>query len=166
MRCGLWTGGGRYRSVDWNSILSTLSLTLVKELLSLGATVVPVIISSDKTRLSQFRGDKSAWPVYLTIGNISKDIRRQASSRATVLIGYLPVGKFDCFTEKARQATRYHTFHHCMSILTESLVSAGTDGVDMTCPDGFGRFLLLMWPITQSNALLHAVWRIGVPFAK
>ena len=144
MRCGRQTGGGRYRSVDWNSTLSTLSLTLVKELLPLGATVVPVIISSDKTRLSQFRGDKSAWPVYLTIGNISKDIRRQASSRATVLIGYLPVGKFDCFTEKARQAMRYRTFHHCMSILTESLISAGTDGVDMTCPNGFVRWV---WPI-------------------
>ena len=54
MRCGQQTGGGRYRPVDWNSISSTLSLTLVKELLPLGATVVPVIISSDKTHLSQF----------------------------------------------------------------------------------------------------------------
>ena len=137
MRCGWQTGGGRYRSVDWNSILSTLTLTLVKELLPLGATVVPVIISSDKTHLSQFQGDKSAWPVYLTIRNILKDIRRQASSCTTVLIGYLPVGKFDCFTEKVHQAMRYRIFHHCMSILTKSLIIAGTNGVDMTCPDVF-----------------------------
>ncbi|KIK15871.1 hypothetical protein PISMIDRAFT_16209 [Pisolithus microcarpus 441] len=40
-----------------------------------GATVAPVILSSDKTSLSVFSGDKKAWPVYLTIGNISKDIR-------------------------------------------------------------------------------------------
>ncbi|EDR03415.1 uncharacterized protein LACBIDRAFT_331514 [Laccaria bicolor S238N-H82] len=116
----------------------------IQELLPLGATVVPVIISSDKTWLSQFQGDKSAWPVYLTIGNISKDIWHQASSRATILIRYLPVGKFDCFTEKAHQAMCYCTFHHCMSILTGSLVSAGTNGVNMTCPNGFVRWV---WPI-------------------
>ncbi|KAF8545688.1 hypothetical protein OG21DRAFT_1428831, partial [Imleria badia] len=37
-----------------------------------GATIAPVILASDKTELSWFRGDKSAWPVYLTIGNLSK----------------------------------------------------------------------------------------------
>lgn len=36
-----------------------------------GACVSGIIISSDKTKLSQFQGDKTAWPVYLTIGNIS-----------------------------------------------------------------------------------------------
>ncbi|KAF8262257.1 hypothetical protein EI94DRAFT_1704905 [Lactarius quietus] len=39
-----------------------------------GATVVPIIISSDKTQLMLFRG-RTAYPVYLTIGNIPKDIR-------------------------------------------------------------------------------------------
>ncbi|KAI6017785.1 hypothetical protein BKA83DRAFT_17150 [Pisolithus microcarpus] len=40
-----------------------------------GTTVAPVILLSDKTSLSVFSGDKKAWPIYLTIGNISKDIR-------------------------------------------------------------------------------------------
>ena len=35
-----------------------------------GATVTPVIISSDKTQLTEFSGNKQAYPVYLTIGNI------------------------------------------------------------------------------------------------
>ncbi|KAG2365568.1 hypothetical protein BDR07DRAFT_1449748 [Suillus spraguei] len=30
-----------------------------------GATMAPIILLSDKTCLSQFRGDKSAWPVYI-----------------------------------------------------------------------------------------------------
>ncbi|KAF8870929.1 hypothetical protein BD779DRAFT_1614010 [Infundibulicybe gibba] len=115
-----------------------------QEKLPEGATIAPIILSSDKTRLSQFRGDKSAWPVYLTIGNIAKDVQHQASSHATVLIGYIPVGKFDCFSEKARQAERYRTFHHCMGILTEALIEAGRSGVDMACADGFVRWV---WPI-------------------
>ncbi|KAJ6524347.1 hypothetical protein B0H19DRAFT_1215001 [Mycena capillaripes] len=108
----------------------------LQKLLPPGATIAPIILSSDKTKLSNFRGDQSAWPVYLTIGNISKDIRRQANSHATILIGYLPIGKFS--------AVKYRTFHHCMTVITRSLIAAGTDGVDMTCSDGFVRWV---WPI-------------------
>ena len=101
---------------------------------------MPLILSSDKTRLSQFRGDKSAWPVYLTIGNISKDVRREANSHATILIGYLPVGKFDGFSENAKKVARYRTFHHCMKVITRSLVDAGRVGEKMVCADGFVRW--------------------------
>ncbi|KAJ7791891.1 hypothetical protein B0H14DRAFT_2395262 [Mycena olivaceomarginata] len=49
-------------------------LTLCAKTLPVGACISGVIVSSDKTQLSQFSGDKTAWPVYLTIGNISKDL--------------------------------------------------------------------------------------------
>lgn len=120
------------------------ALIPLQERLPTGATVAPLIISSDKTRLSQFRGDKSAWPVYLTIGNISKDTRRLASSHATVLIGYIPIGKFDCFSDKARQLARYQLFHHCMDVILGSVAQAGKSGINMTCADGLVRWI---WPI-------------------
>ena len=58
------------------------------------ATIVPVIISTDKTLLTLFR-NKQAYPMYLTIGNIPKEIRCKPSCRAYVLMGYLPTTRLE-----------------------------------------------------------------------
>ncbi|KAI5991710.1 hypothetical protein EDC04DRAFT_2872874 [Pisolithus marmoratus] len=99
-----------------------------------GAVVVLAILSSDKTTLSQFSGDKKAWPVYLTIGNISKDVRHQVLVHVTMLIGYLPVSKLECFQKKANI---FQDFHHAMSLLLHPLADASYHGREMVCTDGY-----------------------------
>ncbi|KAG8796343.1 hypothetical protein FRC12_000060 [Ceratobasidium sp. 428] len=103
-------------------------------------TVVPLIIASDKTTLSTMAGGQQAYPVYLTIGNISKDIRRKASKRATVILGYLPVDSFKDVTSKPlRSELRGELLHRSMEAIMEPLKVASRHGVPMWCADGYLR---------------------------
>jgi len=49
-----------------------------------------MFISTDKTQLSRQQGDQSAWPVYMTIGNLDRNARR-SHRPGMVLLGYIPI---------------------------------------------------------------------------
>ncbi|KEP46797.1 hypothetical protein V565_181170 [Rhizoctonia solani 123E] len=104
-----------------------------------GATLVPIILSSDATQLTNFSGGKSAWPVYISIGNIPKAIRAKISTYSTLLLAYLPVPKFDCFPAKERGDQKARLFHESMEVILRPLVQAGRAGVEMNCGDGYVR---------------------------
>ncbi|TFK62069.1 hypothetical protein BDN72DRAFT_740501, partial [Pluteus cervinus] len=87
---------------------------------------------------------KTAWPVYLTVGNISKERRRQVSEGAAVLIGYVPASKLECFKASSQSLASYRLFHHCMKLVLKPLVDAGNAGEFMTCSDSYVR---KMFPI-------------------
>jgi hypothetical protein len=112
------------------------------------ATIAPLIVASDKTTLLMISGDQQAYPVYLTIGNISKRLRRKVSQRATILIGYLPVEDFKSVVDLAeRKRLKGELVHRAMEILLEPLKRAGAEGVVMKCVDGGER---RVYPILAS----------------
>jgi hypothetical protein len=101
-----------------------------------GATVIPIILSSDKTQLTQFQ-DNMAYPVYLTIGNIPKDICRKPSHHAQILMGYIPTTKFLGIANKSACACALgNLFHACMQHLLAPINSIGKSGVEMMSSDG------------------------------
>jgi hypothetical protein len=89
--------------------------------------------------LTNFSGNKQAYPVYLTINNISKAVRRRPNSHANTLVAYLPVPKLTGFKKNSTKLSSHNLFHDCMSILTQPLIASGLDGTDMTCADGWVR---------------------------
>ncbi|KIL60573.1 hypothetical protein M378DRAFT_14041, partial [Amanita muscaria Koide BX008] len=101
-----------------------------------GATIVPVLLSSDRTQVTVF-GSKTAYPVYVTIGNLPKEIRRKPSCHGQVLLAYLPASKLKHVTRVAsRRRMLVNLFHFCMQRILEPLEIAGIEGVVMK--DGHG----------------------------
>ncbi|KAJ7789248.1 hypothetical protein B0H14DRAFT_2945102 [Mycena olivaceomarginata] len=89
-----------------------------------GATIIPILLSSDKTQLTMF-GNKSAYPVYMTIGNIPKEIRRKPSRRAYILLAYLPTSRLAHIKNKAA-TTPY----------SGKFVPSGVTGISIASGDG------------------------------
>ena len=100
--------------------------------------MAPVIIATDKTQLTQFSGNKAAYPVYLTIGNIPKATRRKPSKHACILIAYLSVEKINCsrINDQEHRSFVQRLFHDSMRIVLKPLIDAGKMGVEMTSSDG------------------------------
>jgi hypothetical protein len=104
-----------------------------------GATIIPVHISSDKTLVTSFMG-KSVYPVYITIGNVPKEIRRKPSMHAQVLFAYLPVARLDhIVNESSKRRASQNVFHACMRRILHPLETAGAKGVRMKSGDGLVR---------------------------
>ncbi|QRV96407.1 hypothetical protein RhiJN_24425 [Ceratobasidium sp. AG-Ba] len=121
----MWTG-------DW-----WWRMQMILAVLDKFATIAPLIIASDKTSISVLSGGQEVYPVYLTIGNISKSVRRKAKKGATVLLGYLPVDKFeDVKSRDERARLRANLTHRAMERIMEPLKTASKDGVEMWCADG------------------------------
>lgn len=60
--------------------------------LPVGSTLIPVLLTSDQTCLTNFSGDKKLWPLFMSIGNIRSHIRNKPTAQAWILIALLPIG--------------------------------------------------------------------------
>ncbi|KAG9079990.1 hypothetical protein FRC06_007208, partial [Ceratobasidium sp. 370] len=136
----LWTTADRQSRVYGNPWTAKWWWRMQMRIPDKSATVVPLIIATDRTRLSVMSGGQEAYPAYITIGNIDKSERRKSTSHAMVLLAYLPVDDFENAAntdEKAR--LKNGLTHRAMEIVTRPLQTASKDSVVMQCADGFFR---------------------------
>ncbi|KAH9008739.1 hypothetical protein EDB85DRAFT_2163908 [Lactarius pseudohatsudake] len=82
-------------------------------------------------------GATSAYPVYLSIGNIPKDVRSKPTQQAQMLMGYIPATQLKQITNKdARSRALANLFHACMRKLLHPIESYGVTGIAMATGDG------------------------------
>ena len=75
-------------------MIDSNSLQLQKPI---GSTIIPVFGSSDQTHLTNFSGDKKAWPVFLSLGNVRSSEWLKETPNCSILVALLPVLLNDCF---------------------------------------------------------------------
>ncbi|KAL0057953.1 hypothetical protein AAF712_015393 [Marasmius tenuissimus] len=74
---------------------------------------------------------------YTNLRNIPKEIRCKPSSRAYMLVGYLPTLKLKHITNKAaRRRALLNVFHTCMRHIVKPLEEAGANGLNLASGDG------------------------------
>ena len=99
-----------------------------------GATVIPILLSTDKTQSTLF-WNKSAYPLYITIGkyferNLTKVI---SLCLLYVLLTYLPTTWLENVTNKPQHRWVINNLYHsCMHKILEPLEVAGISGVNMS----------------------------------
>lgn len=92
MTCTLTNGGGLCKYIEESDVTSIFLILLFQKEIErhlFGETILSIILSMNKTQLTQFR-DKTAYPMYMMIENILKDICKKSFSCAQILVAYLP----------------------------------------------------------------------------
>lgn len=122
------------------SLASEVDLLLnLKDEIEEGETLGLVILGSDKTHLNKCYGDKKAHCVYMSCGNISKDLRMKESSRCWVKVAEIPVVKF---LEKQHQGILSQRLYHlCLDIATAGLKACSHHPEEMTDANGIKRLV-------------------------
>ncbi|KAF8437828.1 hypothetical protein BGX38DRAFT_1072325, partial [Terfezia claveryi] len=98
-----------------------------QELLPDGGTLVPILLASDETHLTNFSGDKKLWLVYMSIGNIRSSIQNIHTIHAWIpiallLIGPKRVNKIPGYSVETQEIHALQTIHE--------------KGYKMVCTDG------------------------------
>ncbi|KAN0140702.1 hypothetical protein V8E53_001529 [Lactarius tabidus] len=82
-------------------------------------------------------GATSAYPIYLTIGNIPKAIRNKPTQQAQLLMGYIPTTKLKSIKNKtAQRRALANLFHSCVRKLLQPIQSYGETGIAMATGNG------------------------------
>ncbi|KAI5981814.1 hypothetical protein EDD15DRAFT_2379006 [Pisolithus albus] len=101
-----------------------------------GATLLGVVLSSDKTNISVMTGNRMAHPLLLSLANIEADIRSKGSLHGHVLLALLPVVSFIHGKTRVRSLLSDRLVHESLDFVLKPLKVAAAIGVMMSDPVG------------------------------
>ncbi|KAG1779278.1 hypothetical protein EV702DRAFT_1178461 [Suillus placidus] len=128
--------GGEHEYGEW---MSSEHAFEIQDKLPIGATIVPIILASDKTPVTRHTGSLEMHPTFLTIGNIHSEIRMKATSHAWECIAYIPSPEYITNNDYAG-VLEARFWHSCMDMVLEKLKIASHTGEFMVDPMGCQRY--------------------------
>ncbi|KAG1816960.1 hypothetical protein EV424DRAFT_1540661 [Suillus variegatus] len=105
-----------------------------------GATLLGVILSSDKTNITNMTGGRVAHPLLISLANIKMATRNKASSHAFLLTALLPIAEFLHPVKRMQSVLEARLVHQCLDIVLEPLKQAARIGRMMSDPLGNLRY--------------------------
>jgi len=93
---------------------------------------------SDQTNLTNFSGDKKAWPVYMTIGNLPSRIGNISGSITILILGRLAIPPKLAKSSRADKLQRLinaNTLRSVFEFMFAQLNGAARDGAPIDCAD-------------------------------
>ncbi|KAN0088369.1 hypothetical protein V8E55_005426 [Tylopilus felleus] len=101
-----------------------------------GATLLGVVLSSDKTNISVMSGNHMVHPLLLSLANIASDIRSKGPLHAHLLLALLPVPSFIHKKSHIHSLLSNQLFHHCLDLVLAPLKIAAAISIIMNDPLG------------------------------
>lgn len=105
--------------------------------------MVPIICASDGTHLTNISGDKKAWPIYFTIGNIKSSVRNKPTGHSFILLGLLPVpsklGKNTTLVNSVLRRQSQMAMNSAVGEIFQSIRECSQEGELIKRADGYER---------------------------
>ncbi|KAF8128259.1 hypothetical protein EV363DRAFT_1400742 [Boletus edulis] len=118
---------------EWMSSESTWEMQI-------SATLCGVILSSDKTNISNVCGSRVAHPLQISLANIKMSVRNKGSSHAFLLLALMPIAQFTHPKSRMCSVLDACLFHQCLDIVLRPLKEAARIGKMMSDPIGNLRY--------------------------
>ncbi|EGN94685.1 hypothetical protein SERLA73DRAFT_96032 [Serpula lacrymans var. lacrymans S7.3] len=131
-----------------------------------GATMMPIIMASDKTNVTRGTGNLEMHPTFLMIANIASDVRMKATAQAWRCVAFIPTPKFDVHND-FQGILQARVWHKCMDKVCVNLKIAAKVGTFIPDPFGLVRYVFTPlavdgWQITEFQAKAKAIGLSGV----
>jgi hypothetical protein len=91
-------------------------------MLRVGDNLVPLIFMSGGTYHLIVAGDKTMWPVYMTIGNLSWKLRQMPSTHSIVLVALLLIAITPNTIPQTRLDLQQHTHREVLDEVLQSVL--------------------------------------------